>query len=165
MINILEEQAASIFTLTKFGSDRHWSEWKKEMGCSYLKGHRECGELESQAGEEDPVQSQQKLREILIPMFWRNMLLWPSGWLSQFLQPWCKMSPLFFPLSWWATFLAAFPCNWLISSSQSLQCLPEPNSVTLKREAALPLKHLYQHSLWSYTVSQSRWLSFVQNVP
>lgn len=75
------------------------------------------------------------------------------------------LSPLFFPLSWWATFLAAFPCNWPISSSQSLQCLAEPNSVTLKREAALPLKHLYQHSLWSYTVSQPRWLSFVQNVP
>jgi hypothetical protein len=52
------------------------------------------------------------------------------------------LSPLFFPLFWKATFFAAFPYNW----PSHFSCLPEPNSVTMNREAALPLKCLYLHS-------------------
>jgi len=157
--NTLGKHAASILTLTDYGSDRHWSEWKEEtfqrpQGMWPIRITDTGGGSSTESAEIERMCDISVLEEHAVATFRVTVTI--SAALVQ------DLSPLFFPLFWKATFFAAFPYNWPSHLSISLSLI---QSSWTGKVHFLWNACLYQHKLRSYTVLQPIWLSFVQNVP
>lgn len=124
-IDTLGEHAASIFTLTEFGSDRHWSEWKKEIferpqGMWPIRIIDTGEETSRESAEIERICDTSVLEEHAVATFRVSVKI--SAALVQ------DLSPLFFPLFWKATFIAAFPYNWPSHFSVYLNLIQSPRT-------------------------------------
>lgn len=119
----LGKHATSIFTLTEFSSDRHWSKWKEEI-CERPQGMWPIritdtgGGSSTEAAEIERICDTCVLEEHAVATFRVTVTI--SAALVQ------DLSPLFFPLFRKATFFAAFPYNWPSHFSVYLNLIQSP---------------------------------------